>query len=171
MPITIAVSPASLNLSSIAGAPAFPAGSISVTGTGPSVPFNAATNGVSWLSLSAASGTTPGQIGAFRECRGTPARKLQWRRQYLSRPGREQPSDAPRQPGSPAPQNLTVSANSLDVRRAAGAQAPAAPDDRRLRFRPAVLPFTAAASTISPQGGTWLLVSPPTGTAGTPRPI
>jgi len=62
-------------------------------------------------------------------------------------------------------QNLTVSANLLTFVAQTGAQAPA-PQMVAAAATSGSLAFTATASTISPQGGNWLQVNPPSGMAG-----
>src|SRR5207244_3719695 len=61
VPSLLSVTPATMNLSSIAGAGAFNANSILVTASGPSVQFTITANSSGWLGISPASGTTPGQ--------------------------------------------------------------------------------------------------------------
>jgi uncharacterized protein (TIGR03437 family) len=157
---TLSVSSATVNLSYTAGATSPATQAVQVTSAGSPLNFTAAANSgsLNWLSVTPASGTTPGTLtisgDGSRLSPGTYSGTV-----TVSSPGAA---------GSPSviQVNLTVNSGTISASpapsaglafyQAAGGSAPA-PQNITVTTAPAGIAFTAAANTST--GGNWLLVS------------
>jgi uncharacterized protein (TIGR03437 family) len=164
-PSVVTVAPGSMRLSQVAGRGSFTGGSISVTSSGAPVPFVATVSGANWLTVSPATGITPGNITVSVNGSGLP-------------PGNYIGTISINAPGAAnslielavnltvePSQSLRLSTNSLTFTSEAGGPAPPS----QTIFATAsdgTLLFTAAAAVVSPAGGNWLQMSPANGAAG-----
>jgi hypothetical protein len=169
---SLAVSPATLAFTQLAGAPASAAQAIQVSSSGPSVSYTAvaSTNGSgNWLSVSPSSGTTNASLSVTAD--GSKLNPGSYTGSItVTGTG---PNGSPVS-GSPATVQVTLTVTSgtvsaaptsLTFTQAAGGSVPAA-QTVTLSGTPGPVNFTVAATTAS--GGTWLTATPASGvTPGT----
>ena len=154
---SMTVAPASLAFNYLMGGAAPPVQSISISSNGSPLSYTATASGGSWLAVSPASGTTPASLGVSINTAGLTAGSYTGSVSIASAGAANSPQTVP-VTLTVIPPNLTVSPASLTFSYQIGGTAPAA-QSISIGSNGSALSYTVAAS-----GGTWLSVTPASGT-------
>jgi uncharacterized protein (TIGR03437 family) len=163
-PNTLSASPATLNLNQVVGGGVLPAGSISILSSGTGVTFNT-TASTPWLSVSPATGTTPGQVVVSVNPAGMQPGNYSGTVTISATGVSNGPLTVAVNLTVQPSQDLKLSTPALSFSSQAGSAAPPPQMVTASAFNGSV-PFTVNTVVTSPPGGTWISVSPTGGTAG-----
>jgi uncharacterized protein (TIGR03437 family) len=163
----IYATPATMNLSSIAGAGPVNVGGITVTATGPAVQFSAVANSSGWLSITPTSSVTPSQLTVAVNASALQSGTYSGTIAITSAAASNSPLVVNVNLTVQPSQNLSLSSNVLSFTSQMDADAPP-PQTVTATASSGVLTFSAVASPLSPPGVSWLQINPPAGSAGNP---
>jgi hypothetical protein len=170
IPVTLTVSlgnltvnPGTLNFAQAAGGAAPASQTISIGSTGAILQFTAFTSSASWLTVNPNSGATPGQITVSVNGAALNPGTYTAQVNVVSSGAGNSPQPVTVNLTVGQGTNLVLSPTSMTFTSQFGAGAPAT---QALNVSAnATIPFTAVAAVSSPAGGSWLKVTPSSGTA------
>jgi hypothetical protein len=172
MPVTLTISlgnltvtPGTLNFTQTAGGPAPASQTINVGSTGSILQFTAIPSSASWLTVNTNSGATPGQVTVSVNGANLAPGAYQAQVNIVSAGAGNSPQPVTINLTVGQGTNLALSPSSLTFSSQFGAAAPAPQNVNLTLAGGTSVNFTAVGAVTSPPGGSWLKVTPTSGTA------